>query len=177
MRFNDKGMTFVELLVSLSISVLLIGSVLATYMASNEFYAVDVTGQTLQRDADNILNKIIKGKIEPTGVFRLSEATSYNQVSVSELQFTGTDQTIRWYGLSEDEKSVIYHHPTSSGVRDEIIYTASAGITPALRFWIPSGVQFTDTGIGIDVALTQNVNGRAISGSATTMINIRNHSS
>ncbi len=170
-------MTIVELLAALSISVLLVGSVLGTLVTSKHFYATNVMGQTLQRDANLLLTKILKGKTEPTGTFRLAEAETYTLTSISELHFTCTDGIERWYRLSSDGTQVIYHHPTSAGEQDEVIYTAPAGRTITLRFWMPAGSSFENIGIGIDVGLSQAVRGVTVTGSVTTMTNIRNHSS
>jgi len=56
-----------------------------------------------------------------------------------------------------------------------VIYTAPVGNTLALRFWVLAGTPYANATLGIDVGLSQNVSGRTVSGSATTMINIRNH--
>ena len=174
-NLNRRGFTLTEVLIALTISVLLITAVLGAYITSSEFLFSNVAGRNVQSDANLLMNKIIKGRREPTGIFRLSEAASYNPQSVSELHFTGTDGIERWYRLGANNASVIYHHPTANGVQDEVIYNVPQGNALTLRFWIPAGANFTNIGVGIDVALSQVFRGRTVSGSVSTMINIRNH--
>ena len=103
------------------------------------------------------------------------EAVSYQIVTTSELHFVGTDGIERRYYLNPAGTSLLYNHPTAKGTVDEVIYTAPAGNTLALRFWVLAGTPYTNVTLGIDVGLSQNVSGRTVSGSTTTMINIRNH--
>jgi hypothetical protein len=90
----------------------------------------------------------------------------------------------RWYSLGSNGTSIIYHHPTYSGVQDEIVYTAPSGATITLQFYqhpvaLPSeggpGDVYTNVDVCINLAIFQNVNGQNISGAATAMVNIRNH--
>ena len=174
-RHSIKGLTVVELLVAISLSILLFGAVLGLFITTKQFYTVNILGENLQRDCNTVISKIIKGKSEPGGIYRLSEAASYNLVSVSELHFTGTDGTERWVKSSADGRSVIYHHPTVNGVIDQILYTAPLEAVLTLRFWIPAGAVYATVNIGVDVGLSQTIQGRTFTGSATTMLNIRNH--
>lgn len=194
MRINNKAFTLIELLMATGISVLLLGLVLSIFITTKQFYVTNIVGQNLQRDADIILNKIIRGGREPAGIFRLSEATSCASStiplatfacpeSLSQLSFAGIDGKKRWVQLSGDGKSIIYHHPTVNGDQDQIIYTAPRGAVLTLRFWIrtlPNSIipdpVFFNIDVGIDVAITQTILNRTVSGSASTMINLRNHS-
>ena len=176
MLINNKAFTLVEIMIVLLISVITIGTVLSFFYFSNKAYSMGVSRQQLQDDANVILTKIIEGKSEPAGVFRLSEAVSYNIVGISELHFVGTDSIERWFSLDNSSASIIYHHPTAFGTTDEIIYSVSTGATITLRFSIPTGAQYSGVVIGIDAAITKNVSGNIISGSASTYVNIRNHS-
>lgn len=173
---NEKAFTIVEILVATLIGLSLIGAVASVYILSNKTYSIGVARQWLQDETNIILTKIIEGKQEPGGVVRLCEAVSYNIVNISELHFTGTDSTERWFRLNNSSTSLIYHHPTTSGNVDETIYTAPIGVTITLRFSIPSGAQYTGVVVGIDVALTNTISGRTVSSSASTYVNIRNHS-
>ena len=168
-----------ELMVAVFIAVILIGIATSAYILVQRAYSVDSAGSWLQNSANAVLTKIIKGETEPGGVFRLSEATSYNIVSISELHFTGTDGTERWFRLDNTSTSVIYHYPTSAGTTDETIYTAPSGATITLRFSTPVGPQYSGVVVGIDVAIFQNqsISGaiKTVSGSASTYVNIRNH--
>ena len=175
---NNRAFTLVEIMIAATIAVIVIGIVLGFYSFSNQAYSMGVSRQQLQDDANIILTKIIEGKSEPGGVFRLSEAVSYNIVGISELHFVGTDSIERWFSLDNSSTSIIYHHPTISSPagEDETICRVPTGSTITLRFSIPSGAQYTGVVIGIDAAETKNVSGNTISGSASTYVNIRNHS-
>jgi len=178
-RLNDRGMTVPELLVALSISVMLIASVLGSFVSAKEFYTTNMTEQNLQRDANLILEKIIQGKVEPGGTFRLSEAVSYTQTGINNLSFKGLDGIQRRISVNMDGSAIIYTHPTDSGyIMDEALYTVPPGTDLTLRFWVPSGSQYTGVDIMIDVGLSKfTMDGRFLSGSASTMVNIRNHAS
>ena len=173
---DNKAFTLAEILVAMVIAVFLIGVVVNFYILTSRTNSTGINRQWLQNDANTILTKIIEGKLEPGGVFRLCEAVSYNVVSISELHFTGTDSLERWFRLNSSSTSLIYHHPTASGNVDETIYTAPAGAAITLRFSIPLGAQYTGVVVGIDAVLTKNISGRMVSGSASTYVNIRNHS-
>ena len=172
---KSKGFTYAEVLVALSISLLLFAALLGLFITAKQFYAVNMLAQDLQRDANKVIAKIIKGKIEPGGIYRLSEATRYNQVSVSELEFWGQDDVKRWIKLSADGRSVIYHHPTTNGDQDEVLYTVPPNTAITLQFWVPAGALYQGTNIGIDVGLSQSLRDRNFNGSASTLLNIRNH--
>jgi hypothetical protein len=170
---NSKGITAAELTVALNISVLLFASILGAFIASRQFYESNMIGQALQRDANIITTRIIHGGKEDAGMVRLSDAVSFNQTSLSELHFFSKDDAVeRWYRLSDDNLSIIYHHPVAGGaIQDEVIYTAPPGASISLRFeTITNNVTF-----GIKVAVLRNFFGRTITGSAYTTVNIRNH--
>ena len=172
---GNKAFTYAEVLVTLSVSILLFGAVLGLFVTSKQFYTVNILGESLQRDANKVMAKIIKGKIEPGGIYRLSDAAAYNLVALSELHFWGQDGTERWIRLSGDGRSVIYHHPTSNGQQDEILYTTPDGVALTLRFWVPPGPLYAGVNIALDVGLSRDLRGRTFNGSATTIVNIRNH--
>jgi len=167
--------TLVEILIAAAIAVFMIGIVFSFYYSSNQAYSMGISRQQLQDDANVILAKVIECKSEPGGVFRLSEAVSYHIAAISELHFVGTDRIERWFRLDNSSASIIYHHPTASGTTDENIYSAPTGATITLRFSTPSGPQYTGVVIAIDIAITKNVSGNTVSGSASTYVNIRNH--
>ncbi len=177
-RINNKAVTFSEILVVSLVAVCIVAAVTSFYSLTNRTSSIESSEQWLQQCANTILTKIVEGASEPGGVFRLSEATEYTVVSLSELRFKGTDGIDRTYRLNAGATSVIYHHPTSSfpAGEDQIIFTAPSGTTITLRFYIPAGAQYTGVVVGIDAALTQNISGRAISGCVSTYVNIRNHS-
>ena len=174
-RINNKAFTLAEIIIAASIAVFITGAVFSFDYLANHTITNGMSRQQFQNDANIVLTKIIGGKSEPGGVFRLSEAVSYNIASISELHFVGIDGIERWFSLNNTSTSIIYHHPTASGTTDEIIYSAPTRATITLRFSIPSGPQYTGVVIGIDVAITKNVSSSVISGSASTYVNIRNH--
>jgi hypothetical protein len=92
-------------------------------------------------------------------------------VNASTLDFAGTDGVTRRYFVNNAGDSLMYHHPTAAGTQDELIYKAPTGTTLTLLFWTGTA----NITVGINVGLAKTVNGRNVVGSATTMINIRNH--
>ena len=172
---TNRAFTLAEVLVATVVATFLIGTVVVFSNAARQAYSGGISGENLQEGANIILAKIIEGGEEPGGVFRLSEATSYNLAGISELHFIGTDSVERFFCLNNASTAVIYHHPTGSGTMDQTIFTAPPGATITLRFSIPTGPQYTGVVVGIDVALIQNFAGRTLSGSASTYVTIRNH--
>ena len=172
---DEKGFTLVELLVAISLSALFTGFLFAALISSRQICISSTANQELQQNANVIMNKIIKGGSEPGGIFRLSEAISYTIANISELHFIGIDGIERRYFLNNAGKSLMYRHPTAAGTQDEVLYVAPTGTTLTLRFWTLAGSAYTNITVGIDVGLARVVNGRNVTGSATTMINIRNH--
>ncbi len=168
-------MTLIELITALALGLFVLSSVYSIFAESQRFYRSNIAGANFQRNANLLMSKIIKGKREPGGIFRLSEAASYNLVSIGELHFVGTDGIERWYWVNGSGTSVTYHHPTFNGVQNEVIYTAPAGAVITLRFWIPTGAVYSNICVGIDAAIAQMILGKPVTGSATTMINLRNH--
>jgi prepilin-type N-terminal cleavage/methylation domain-containing protein len=185
MKTNNRAFTLVEILVAVAISVMLCGAVLGTYIMVERFYATNILGQNLQRDADILMDKIIKGKtIEPGGFFRLSEATSFLQLNINNLRFKGSHFNCGGYKLSANGVSVIHYFVAGSSSQDcflfgneqdDVIYTTPKGAALTLRFWEPVGAQYAGIDVGVDVAISQKIVGKTVSGSATTMLNIRNH--
>ena len=172
---NKKGFTLAELLVATGLSAIFTGLILAALVSSRQICTSVTADQDLQQTVNVIMNKIIKGGPEPDGTFRLSEATSYTIVSISELHFVGIDGIERRYFLDNTGRELWYRHPGAGGTSDELIYRAPTGTTLTLRFWALAGSIYNKITVGIDVGLSKIVNGRNAVGSATTMINIRNH--
>jgi hypothetical protein len=178
---NRKAQSLTELLVSSALVITLISSTLGAFILVKQVFVRDIVEANLQRDANVIMKKLIKGEREAGVIFRLSEAVSYSIVingmtGVTELHFMSPspDTNDRWYYLNAAGTSVLYHHP-GFPVNDEVIYTAPQGAVITLRFWTPPGSMFTNIAVGIDVAVSQNMSGKNVSGSVTTIVNIRNH--
>lgn len=74
---NNRAFTFVELMMAVAFSVLLLTGVYSFYNASSQTYSAGISGQALQDAATIVLSQIIEGGTEPTGVYRLSTAISY----------------------------------------------------------------------------------------------------
>jgi prepilin-type N-terminal cleavage/methylation domain-containing protein len=74
---NNKAFTFIELIVAVAITVLLMTGVYGFYNAASQSYSSGISGQTLQDGADIVLSKIIEGETESGAVYRLSTAVSY----------------------------------------------------------------------------------------------------
>lgn len=172
---NNKGFTLAELLVAIGLSALFTGVIFAALASSRQICASVTADQDLQQTANVIMNKLIKGGSESGAIFRLSEAKSYTIISISELHFVGADNIERRYFLSNTGTELRYRHPVGGSTSDELIYRAPPGTTLTVRFWPLAGNNYTNITVGIDVGLSKMVNGRNVIGSATTMINIRNH--
>ena len=171
-----RSFSLTELLVVSALIILVVSATLGAFLLVRRVVTPSAAEQGLQRDANVIIAKVIKGGPEPSGIVRLSEAVSYHLAGISELHFSGTDGIERWYALGGAGASIIYHHPTATGVRDEVIFAAPQGTSLQLRFWIPSGGIYENVAVGIDVAVSRIVQGRTVTGSVTTMVNVRNHS-
>ena len=208
---NNKAFTLLEMLMAVGFTVLLMAGVYGFYNTSAQVYSSGISGEALQGGANIILSKIINGATEFGTVYRLSTAVSYvipngntnylyscgaapqippcnaNNPS-GEIYFCQdapclgpNDLTARWYYLNSNGTSIIYHHPSATGIIDENIFTAPEGSTLKLRF-SPATVNINSTNVvEIDVALLQNVadnvtnNRIAASGAASTFVLLRNH--
>lgn len=187
-RFNNKAHTLTEIILACAITVILLTSVQGAFVLTKQIYASSIARANLQRDADITLKKMIKGECESTGIFRLSDAKKFRIVNINKLEFWGADNDVssaatRWYCLNGSGTSILYHHPRAIGAQDEIIYTVPSGAALTLQFR-PHAVILPPNGPGdvytnidtcINVAISQNLYGKNISGSATAMVNIRNH--
>jgi len=74
---NNQAFTFVELMMAVAFSVLLLTGVYSFYDVSSQSYSSGISGQTLQDGTNIILSKIIEGKIESGVVYRLATSVSY----------------------------------------------------------------------------------------------------
>lgn len=183
---NKKAYTLVEIMVSLTLALIVIIGMFNFYNVTRQVYSSSISRQTLEQGANLVLSKMIEGGTEPGGVYRLMQGVSYcigagvspscHTAITSELHFWGPDGIERWYHLNSTNTSLLYHHPMASNTQgaDEMIYTAPRGTTITLLFWIPA-VNYSAAVVGASVTLTQNVLGATITGSATTLVNLRNH--
>ena len=196
---NKKAFTLIETVIAVTFTVILMTVIGSFYNTTRVVNASGTAGQMLQDGSNLILSKIIEGKTEsivinnnvvPT-IYRLSEAVQYcigtgawpcaGSASIAELHFKGTDGVECWYKLNSTSTQLIYCYPTSitNGVAtsytNEVIYTAPINATLTLRFWIPTVANYPASVVGVDAALTQNVLGRAVAGSSSTIVHLRNH--
>ena len=174
-----NGYTLVEIIVSTAITIILITILYNFYTVANLIYSTGLSTQALEDGANTVLIKMIEGKSEPTGMFRLAEGVSYTIPSINRINFVGTDGVTRSYRLNNSATALIYNHLTIAGATDETIYTAPVGATIILRFSVPNVVNNATAVVNIDVALTQparnSAGSRLLSGSASTIVNLRNH--
>ena len=173
---RERAFSLPELIVAGFLASMFTAVLLTALITARQTCTSVSTEQGLQQAANIVMNKIIKGGSEPGGTFRLSEATSYTIASISELHFTGTDGKERRYFLNGTGTELWYRCPAAGGgTSDQLVYRAPTGTALTLRFWPLAGATYTNITVGIDVGLARTVNGKNITGSATTMINIRNH--
>ena len=184
-KMNKRAFTLIEVLIATAFSVVLILVVVTFYSVTRKVYSSGLSMQLLEDGANIVLSKIIEGKTEPGGVFRLAQAVSYcfgpgtncTPSSPNQLYFIGTDGINRWYHLNNTSTSLLYHHPTAGSPlgADEMIYTAPAGATLTLSFWPPTAIdpnfKYPAADVGITVTLTQNT----VTGSVSTLVDLRNH--
>ncbi len=172
---NKRAFTLVEILIAMALGIVLIGAVFNAYNLVRPIYTVGLARQGLQDGANTVINKILTGKTEVGGIYRLPEAVSFVIVAIDNLSFVGQDGSTRSYRLNGAATQVIYNHPSGAGAVDEVVYTAPTGSVITLRFSNPGCVNCAAVAVQIDVSLTQTVSGRAVSGSASTIVNVRNH--
>ena len=179
---NIRAFTLVEILAASACAIILIAIVYNFYNVVKKIYTDQASSQVLENGANIILSKMIEGGTESTGVFRLSQASTYSittgldcngVIATTQLHFLdtgplGTDNNDRWYALNNTCDEVIYHHPTTDkpAGADEVIYKAPEGANIAFSFWIDSVFV-----AGIDIQLTHN----NATGAAATLVNVRNH--
>ena len=183
---NKKGFTLVEIMMATLISVVLFVGIFNFYYVSKSIYALGIARQALEDGAHVVVSKMIEGGTEAGGgTYRLAQGVSYcigsgascGTVTTSELHFRGTDSIERWYSLNNTNTALIYHHPIagSPGGADETIYTAPMGAAMTLLFWIPAVNNYPAAAVGVNVTLTKNVFGKNVTGSAATVVTLRNH--
>jgi len=171
---NDRGYTLAEILTVSVILTFVIGSVMGAFVTTKSVCYASIRILGLQREANIIVERIIRGLGDPANAFGLRSATSFSIPASdpvgSEIDFIGTDGNTRKYFLSAN--SVIYESPTESPVQKSI-YTAQANSSLTLRFWQPAGYADNETA-GIYISISQNAQNRTLSGSLSTYVNIRN---
>lgn len=172
MKLIKSGFTLTELLVAAVIAIFIVGAAVSFFYSTNRASSMGVSRQELQNAAHVVLTRMVDGKSLPSGI-PLSEAVSCHQPGgiLSELHFIDINGTERSFRLGAASRSVIYNYPSGPGTVDEVIYTAPAGANVTLRFSEP----YPDIVVNIDVAITGNVSGRTVCGSASTYVNMRNH--
>lgn len=180
---NNNGFTLAEMVVSVALSAVLLAMVFGFFDLSNIVYSTGTAGQAFQDGVNIVLNKVIEGTTEPTGTYGLAQGVYYcigsgsgcATASINELHYWALDGLERWWKLDNTSTQLIFHHPTSAGTMDEVVYTAPKGSTITLRFTVPSVANYAAAVVAIDAILSQTVKGRNVSGAASTIVNLRNH--
>jgi hypothetical protein len=174
---DRKGFTLAEVLVVSILTVLIFTSALGVFVMARNLYVSSMAGQELQRDAELLVTKIIKGLEGGSTRYGLRAASGFTPpASINRLDYTGTDGNTRSFYLSG--QSIIYESPTESP-GTQTIYTAPVNATLVLWFWEPvngSGVLlYPDHEImSIYVGIAKTISGKVVSGSIATSVNVRN---
>ena len=187
---NRRSQTVAELLIASSVAVVLAIVGLNAFLASRQAYLLGTTREILQQSAGLIMNKIIGGPLEAGAQTGLSEAVSYDWTTstISDARFTGgtanSPNTFESRFFLDPSGAHIIYQPNFTNDPDlqYVIYTAPAGVTIMLRFWGPhtAPVVQSDSGqyvnnINIDIGVSQQVSGKTVTGSLSTMVNLGNH--
>lgn len=167
---NKKGFTLVEALIATVIAVLLFASSMGAYLFTKTMVNRIFVQNDFSEKSNFIMSKIIRGYKEGAGLYGLRSASSFTIQSATELSYVSIDGQTRRYFVSGS--SLIYESPAQWPTQ-QTVYTPPAGSTFTLRFWEPAGYSGNET-IGIYVGLIQTINGKNVSSSVTSYINIRN---
>ena len=170
MTLFRSGHTLTEALIVSVVAVILFTSALGVFVVTKTMYSSSIAAQDLQRDANRVLNRIVKG-LEEGGVrYGLRSAVSYTIPLVTQIDFIGTDGNTRRYYLGSG--GIVYESPTQSP-SVQTIYTVPTGSTFTLRFWEPAGYLDHET-VGVYISITKQASNRIVSGSLSTYVNVRN---
>jgi len=168
---NKKAFTLAELMVAAALGILIVAATVHFYFSTNNTYSSSVSRQQYQDFAHVILSKIIDGQ-SLVGGAHLSEAVSYNIVSLSELHFTDINGVERAFYLNNAATSLMFNPDVNSpNSAIQTVFTAPSGTLITLRF----SHLYTGEVVGIDAAISRVVSGATIAGSASTFVTIRNH--
>ena len=168
---NKKAFSLTELMITSVLLIVLFATALTGFILTKNIFAVDIAKATFQRDAEVVMNKMIEGKGDPSGI-RLSETASVTFYSdAGKLTFIGTDGIPRTYSLTNNGTSLQYSE--QNGLQ-KIMYTAPQGALIGLTF---SPVDLNPTlCVCIYVSISQVINGKTVLGSLESSIYLRNHS-
>jgi hypothetical protein len=164
-----------ELLIASVIIVMLLISVVGTYVLTKSLYYDNIAHYNLQRDVDTVLATIVRGMSEQTGAaFGLRSAVSIPSPGLppnpgqNTIDFTGTDDNTRRYFLNNN--TIIYNSPTQNP-NQRVIYSAPAGSNITLRF---ASVSADQQLVYVYIAVSQQIGNRTVTGSVATNVNLRN---
>ena len=168
---GKKAFSLTELLITSALLVVLFTTTLAGFVLLKGIFAANIAKATFQRDAEVVMNQIIEGKSDPSGI-RLSETASVTFYSdASKLTFIGTDGIQRTYSLTNNGTSLLYSD--QNGIQ-KTMYTAPQGAIIGLTF---TPVDLNPTlCVCIYVSISQIINGKTVLGSLESSIYLRNHS-
>ncbi len=162
---NNKGLSLAELLVTSVIFIMLFASAFGAFVMARDICYSKMVENSLQKDVDFVLRRMIRGKKEGADIFGLRSARSFAVNAINDISFTGTDGNTRRFYLSGS--SIMYYTPVPTP-NTQTIYTGPNPGNIDLRFSRVTSEQ-------IDVYLCVSHQGaRTITGSASTVVNVRN---
>ena len=165
---NNPGFTLIELVVSVMISTVVFFAISSIIVFTAQTLSASGVELGLQTDMNNLARQITVGVYDPGGIdCGLRGSTSYEVISSQQIDFYDTIGTKRSFIVSGN--SLIYSSPTQDPAQS-VIYTAPTGSTLNVVFkslWATSLV-------GIDISVTQTVNGKTLTGSVVTYVYLRN---
>lgn len=171
---DRKGYGLVEFMVASVIVIVLIAATLGVYVVAKTVIQNGIIENNLQRDANVVLDKIVRGLKEGGAIVGLRSASSYSLPAAdpagSAIDFVGPDGNTRKFFVSGN--SIIYQSPLQTP-NQKTIYTKPAGSTMTLLFWEPSGYVDHAT-VGVYCAISSPTSGKTLSGSLATYVTIKN---
>ena len=176
--YSKRSYTLTETLVASVIFIILIASTLGAFLLIKNLYRAGAVEYSLQRDVNAIMDRIIRGRKETGGRYGLRSAQSYTLAVTtpagSDISFVNMDGNTRRYFLNGS--IITYNSPTQSP-NQQNIYMAPSGAALTLTFWEAASLDpllADPETVGVYVALSRQVDGKTLSGSGVTYVNLRN---
>ena len=167
---DRRAHTLAEVMVASVIAVIFFMSAIGVFVMAKQSCVSGMSGQELQRDADRVINRMVRGLVEGKSRYGQRSGVSFTIPSVTELDFIGIDGNKRKYYLGAG--GIVYESPTQKP-NAQVIYAPPANTVITLRFWRPAGYLDHET-VAIYIGLTKRVSGKVTTGSLTTYVNLRN---
>jgi len=167
---SRKGFSITELEIASVIAILIFAAAIGAFLLVKNIQNYSGAELALERDVGTVMARLIRNIGEAADSRGLRSGRSFIIPSAGELAYTDVDGNTRRYYLSGS--SIFYASPLQSP-QTGTIFTAPSGTSVILRFWKPSGYSDNET-VGIYIGLVKNIGGRAVSGSVSTYVNLRN---